>query len=234
LSLSTLWRLQNLCLEKLDLERNLSKETEKELRQEKKKLMARIAELDKRQEELETQKRSLKKQEDRFSELTSKRKSAEENLYSGAVQNPKELENIQQQIELLKQEIDKCAEEFYQGTERIEQAVQKLEEERQVLEKEKKEYKQKVDSYLANKKQWETRLEKVQREIEELEKAVDPKLMLLYNDKKQKLGPRVLSSVENKACSACHMVIPSLILKEVKKGQEIIKCENCGRILYWK
>lgn len=232
MSLSSLWKLQNLYLERLNLEQGLNPAAGKELHREKEQILASLAALSNKQEEIDREKRFLKKQEDKYAELTAKRKIAEENLYSGVVQNPKELENIQQQIKQLKQDLDLCEEDFLTHVEKVEQELKDLEQKKRDLNKQKQEYKLKVDNYLSSKKQLEKRIEQLRQEIKELEETIDSELLLFYNSKKQHFGLRVLSRVDNKTCSTCHMVIPSLILKEVKQEHELVSCENCGRILY--
>ncbi|OQX53470.1 MAG: hypothetical protein B5M54_06840 [Candidatus Aminicenantes bacterium 4484_214] len=43
-----------------------------------------------------------------------------------------------------------------------------------------------------------------------------------------------LSPVHDEFCSLCHMRIRPQVINELKAGQTIILCENCGRILYWE
>ena len=33
-------------------------------------------------------------------------------------------------------------------------------------------------------------------------------------------------------CSGCFMSLPSATLLELKEGNRIVECDNCGRILY--
>ena len=233
LSLTALWELQNLYLEKVELEQSLNTPEGKKLYGEKHQILNHMAALKQQEEKITGEKSLLKKLEDKYAELTVKYKSAEEHLYSGDVKNPKELAGIEQQIELLKKELDSCEEELLLLTEKLEEDTKKLEQEKKVLDKRKQDYKAKVNKYLSGKKQLEERLKQIRQEIINTEKTVSPELLNLYNRKKQRLGFKVLSLVQKKTCSACHMVIPSLILKEVKQGNQLVTCENCGRILYW-
>ena len=41
-----------------------------------------------------------------------------------------------------------------------------------------------------------------------------------------------VAEVVNSACSACYMQLRPQVVLNVKKGDEIIVCENCSRILY--
>ncbi len=44
----------------------------------------------------------------------------------------------------------------------------------------------------------------------------------------------VLSEARNYACSACRMTMRPQAFSEIKRGDKIHECENCGRILYYK
>lgn len=43
-----------------------------------------------------------------------------------------------------------------------------------------------------------------------------------------------LSLARNYSCTACRMTIRPQVFNELRRGEKIIECENCGRILYYK
>lgn len=60
---------------------------------------------------------------------------------------------------------------------------------------------------------------------------VDPELMERYKKiKSHHQAP--MAKVENNQCGGCNMSLPTSTIKRVAAGQEIVECENCGRILY--
>ncbi|MCA1557572.1 MAG: C4-type zinc ribbon domain-containing protein, partial [Acidobacteria bacterium] len=42
-----------------------------------------------------------------------------------------------------------------------------------------------------------------------------------------------LAEARNNSCSACFMALRPQVMAEVRRGEEIIICENCNRILYY-
>ena len=40
-------------------------------------------------------------------------------------------------------------------------------------------------------------------------------------------------AVRERRCSACKMVVPHQIYVHLRKGDDILACESCGRLLYW-
>jgi len=73
---------------------------------------------------------------------------------------------------------------------------------------------------------------KIQRD--EIAKTADPEILKIYmrllNNKKD----RVLVPLENRACSGCHITLTAQHENQVRKGERLIFCEHCSRILFWQ
>ena len=63
--------------------------------------------------------------------------------------------------------------------------------------------------------------------------SLPPELVRVYETLSRKKGGLALSPIKGDFCSACHMRIRPQMLNEVKVREELIYCENCGRLLYW-
>jgi predicted nucleic acid-binding Zn-ribbon protein len=42
-----------------------------------------------------------------------------------------------------------------------------------------------------------------------------------------------MAEARNGACTACHMSLRPQIMADVRRGAEVITCDNCNRILYY-
>ncbi|HKV34404.1 MAG TPA: C4-type zinc ribbon domain-containing protein [Pyrinomonadaceae bacterium] len=42
-----------------------------------------------------------------------------------------------------------------------------------------------------------------------------------------------VAEARNRSCSACFMALRPQVMSEIRRGEEIITCDNCGRILYY-
>ena len=60
---------------------------------------------------------------------------------------------------------------------------------------------------------------------------VDPAYMERYKNVREQRFP-VMAKLNNDQCSGCNMSLPSAIAKQIAGSDEIVECENCGRILY--
>ncbi len=77
------------------------------------------------------------------------------------------------------------------------------------------------------------RLAAARKEREELFASLPKTMSALYS----RIGARIRDGVavaeaRNRSCSACFMSLRPQVMAEVRRGEEIITCDNCGRILY--
>ncbi|WMJ82293.1 C4-type zinc ribbon domain-containing protein [Clostridium sp. MB40-C1] len=67
--------------------------------------------------------------------------------------------------------------------------------------------------------------------VESLEKEIPDGALNIYNSlKRQKNNPIV--PVENNVCMGCKIKLPMMTTTKLNEGQEIIYCDNCGRMIY--
>ncbi len=77
------------------------------------------------------------------------------------------------------------------------------------------------------------RLAAARKEREEVFANLPKQMSVLY----ARIGARIRDGVavaeaRNRSCSACFMSLRPQVMAEVRRGEEIITCDNCGRILY--
>ena len=72
---------------------------------------------------------------------------------------------------------------------------------------------------------------RIESELKEIEKSVDPALMARYKAKRAaKIFP-IVYAVRGEVCGACNMELPKSVLSRLKNG-EVIECDQCGRLLF--
>lgn len=89
--------------------------------------------------------------------------------------------------------------------------------------------KQKV-AYEAEYKEQMKALEEKRRIAQEKAKSIDEKLMEKYQLIKQHSVPPIARLMGDQ-CGGCNMSLPSVTLRNIKSGVEIIECETCGRMI---
>ena len=75
------------------------------------------------------------------------------------------------------------------------------------------------------------KLQTMRSRTEQEAKKVEPKLLAKYRSIKQHCTPPMAKLINNQ-CSGCFMSLPSATLLDIRSGDRIVECDNCGRILY--
>lgn len=186
---------------------------------------------DETQTNLDTVLSKIKDLEHQIESIASKQKATESRLYSGNVKNPKELQDMQNEIESLTRrraqlddqlleimvERDEATDLLQLAEEEYQEVVEKWEAEHTDLLKEKEQLITESDSLMHNRK--------------EALKAVQPDAMKEYNSLRTAKANRPVASLENKSCTVCGIEQNGAIISAVNKDDNLVKCQNCGRIL---
>jgi predicted nucleic acid-binding Zn-ribbon protein len=66
-----------------------------------------------------------------------------------------------------------------------------------------------------------------------VERAMASDLLALFNTVTQKRGGSAVVAVRDGHCSACHVRLRPQFYNEIRRGDRIIQCESCSRILFY-
>jgi hypothetical protein len=79
----------------------------------------------------------------------------------------------------------------------------------------------------------EVKLDELGMERRQFCDAIDPDLLERYNFLRQRKGGIAISPVIKGVCQTCHLGIPPQKFNELIRGEELMSCPNCMRIIYW-
>lgn len=157
---------------------------------------------------------------------------SESNLYSGNVKNPKELQDLQNEVAALKRyletledrQLETMLEEernemaYRAALEKLERVKEKLANQNQNLTDEQAELNKDFD--------------RLDAERQAALAPLSPDLMAVYNDlRKQKRGLAV-AAVSDGACAACGTTLSPAQLQSARSTAQLTHCPTCGRILF--
>ena len=78
------------------------------------------------------------------------------------------------------------------------------------------------------------RLETARKEREEVFANLPKPMSSLYSRIKARIRDGVaVAEARNRSCTACFMSLRPQVMSEIRRGEEILTCDNCGRILYY-
>jgi predicted nucleic acid-binding Zn-ribbon protein len=69
---------------------------------------------------------------------------------------------------------------------------------------------------------------------EDLVKKADPETFKIYERLLKNKRDNVVVPIENRICSGCHIALTAQHENMVRKGERLVFCEHCSRILYWQ
>ena len=78
----------------------------------------------------------------------------------------------------------------------------------------------------------EARLQEVTKEHADVAAHIDEDLLGRFERLFASKGDAAIVAVEHGVCTGCHMKVTTQTAMRAKGGQEIVNCEQCGRILY--
>ena len=224
-------------LQQYDSELDASSQRIKEINailSDQKDLESALQEQNQAEDILQAKQKELRASELQVEDQNRKISQNEKKLYSGAVKNPKELEDLQLESSSLKKylivleerqleamlETEQAQEIFDQASSNHESiSAAKLTQSRG-LNKEKTNLEENIQSLISQKKSF---LEN--NEIPDLD---------LYNDLRESHGGVAVTLMINGSCTSCGANIPSAIEQEAKSPGKISTCPTCRRILHPK
>ena len=96
------------------------------------------------------------------------------------------------------------------------------------------------EAYAAQKESLDERLEEARKKLEGLDKkrkkackVVPPPILGRYEFIRSRMENPVIVPVTEGICGGCHIMIPPQNYNDLQKGQQILSCPNCQRLIFW-
>ena len=176
--------------------------------------------------------KSLQKAEDTVQDQRVKISQAESTLYGGKVRNPKELQDLQNDVAALKRFLgvleDRQLEEMLalEDAEHIhKQAIINLNEIQAKISEEQAELRGELSQLL-------TAIERLEVERQVAASDVNPTDLELYEQLRQSRKRIAVAKVSSQACGACGTLLTPALVQAAHSSSNLIRCTTCGRILY--
>ncbi len=99
------------------------------------------------------------------------------------------------------------------------------------LENELAEMKENLENNLVKSKE---RLKKLDSEREKAIQDIPKPILSRYEFIRSRLNNPVIVPVRHGICTGCHISIPPQVFIELQKGEQIISCPNCQRLIFWQ
>lgn len=167
--------------------------------------------------------------------LAAQRAKIEENeakLYGGSITNPKELQDLQQELDSLKRFLETLEDRMLEAMIGLEEAEEAYQAASQHLEDLRIARSAKHQDLAEERERLQAALARIQDEREAALAGIEEQDLRTYEQLRTRFGGIVLALVRDGSCSICGVDLARSKLQEVQGGGELIRCSQCGRILY--
>lgn len=194
----------------------------------------KISELDKnllsKQEELKEIKKKRRAEERRIDEVDLRLAKHEEEKYK--VKSKDEFAALDKEVSHVESEKEEIEDLLLELMEKEEELTQFLPSFKVKAEAEKNELDREKKVLISNLKELISKGEKFQEEREKLIPRLDPVLLEQYEKLRQLKDELAVVPIKDGICEGCNVKVPPSLIGRIKRGKEIVYCENCNRMLY--
>jgi len=181
---------------------------------------AHLVELERKQKDLEWETGDL---ENRMSQLNEK-------LYGGRVKNPKELFNLERELEDLKVKLNRKEDDLLEIMTEVEVAGDKVQVAAKQVEEVERRWQREQETLAQKQVEVDSQLLALSQRRGELASQINSEVLSTYEQVKQRKG-RAVARVEQGRCGGCLITLPLSEWQRARAG-ELVRCGNCGRILF--
>lgn len=184
------------------------------------------------QREKENTEKNLRSKERKLQTVDDELKKFRSRIYE--VKTQKEMVSLDAEIKKGEEEKSNLEDEILQLMDANDELAAKISSLSNELEKELSELK-KAEEEINLKIQLNTdKLNTVIEERKQISEKIGKGTLALYEKIRVNKNNLAVVPVENGACQGCFIKLPPQLVNEVKEGVEIVRCEGCVRILYFK
>jgi predicted nucleic acid-binding Zn-ribbon protein len=148
--------------------------------------------------------------------------------------NSKEYETAVREIDVAKKAISSFETEVLKLMEKGEKLEAEFNTRAPEMEARRQEVDRLIAEYVAGVETSQQRLETLIAERNRLLEALAPQARATYERVSRMRSGLVLAEARDYSCMACRMKIRPQVFTEIRRGNAVITCESCGRILYFK
>ncbi len=198
-------------------------------------LTKRAADIEARLLRLRVEREAVVRQQ-RLDDLARQSEEAEkkrltDTLYSGTVRSPRDLEGLQKNIAGSDERIGALETRVLEAMERDEALTGRIAEMERALARDKAELSERRGQARARIAEIDAALSGLEPRRQGLAEAVAGPVLREYERIRSRAAGIGAAVVAGGSCGACGVALPPLVLSRLARGEALLTCEHCGRIL---
>jgi predicted nucleic acid-binding Zn-ribbon protein len=200
--------------------------------QDSEKLRRAEGRVEKQESELGTARKALRSAEENVRMQRLKIEQSEATLYGGKVRNPKELQDLQNEVASLKRYLEVLEDRQLEAMLVEEEAASKLLLAEQQLDQVKSATAQQHGELNRERDGLLKDLEHHMQERIAAVGSIESRDLAVYKKLREKRRGIAVAKVTDRACSACGSTLSTALLHAARSPNQITQCDSCARILY--
>lgn len=170
--------------------------------------------------------------ENEIAETRQRAERAERNLMSS--QNQKDYEAAIREIDAARKHVSQLETQILEHMETIEQSEKEAQEREPEVSQLRAEISEKLAAFEQQAGAQSVALEAERAERDRLVQVLPRQMSALYNRISGRIRDGVaVAEARNSSCTACHISLRPQVMAQIRRGDEVILCDNCSRILYF-
>lgn len=193
----------------------------------------------KSREEYKQSEKNYVKEKIRFEQLNDeiqakkiKKSQSESNLYGGTVKNPKELQDLQQEISSLTNIISRLEDDLLEALIKLENIEQEMEASKEKLTETLSNFETEKALLNGEKSKLEKEMENLQVKRESLVANIDQTFLKMYQSLRKSRHGTAVVQLQDDSCSGCGSFLTPSQRQRARSANEIFYCPSCHRIVY--
>ncbi len=185
------------------------------------------------QQQLRSGLQAQKEAEWALEELSQRLTTQEKRLYSGTVNNPKELYSLQQEVQRLRAQQNRQEDMALEVMEAAESLQEMAQHKAEALEQAEAAWTSESETLVARRDQLQVRKQEIQARRAQMAISIDVEIVSRYDTMRRTKQGRAVSKVEQNSCQWCRVILTPSELQHVRTSKDLQTCTNCGRILFY-
>ena len=184
------------------------------------------------QQQVRQSQRALRSAEDAVQAVRIKIETSEASLYGGKIKNPKELQDIQNEVQALKRRLAELEDQELEAMINLEASEETEKSKKQQLLKTQAEATTHSAGLVGEQSQLIRLRERLITEREAILPQITPEYITTYSRLREQKRGLAVCQVQDGACAGCGTVLRPAEWQAARSPSQVVRCSTCGRILY--
>ncbi|MBC7217393.1 MAG: hypothetical protein H5U36_04370 [Candidatus Caldatribacterium sp.] len=207
----------------------LRKTKEKNLLEEERKHLEE--DLQRLEQDLERARLALARKELELKEVEEKWKATKDKLYSGEITSSKELAQWEKSMKKLEETKDHLENEILSEMEKVENLQREFRKKSEEVSEKRVFLTQQIEAKEAEIAALEREVAASEGERRSIAASIPSEILARYEELRRKFQDAVVP-LAGEVCQGCHLSVPTIVAKAVRKREGLVRCPNCGRFLH--